>query len=105
MMTTHTMEITADAHEKYLNEEARETAIQNEEDEWNEGDFDDEPILTPIDGLIVDTRDWMYPNVPEMEFLNISHRVWTTACETPFSEATTLRINRRISATNWRRWA
>jgi hypothetical protein len=97
-MTDDLMGMANEAREANAKEEYREMEIQQEDEEWEEDDFDDEPIRTPIDGLCVDTRDWKYARASDILNMNLPHArkiVLTSA-------AGNLRYNRFLSASNFR---
>jgi len=88
--------ITHEQYEKELKEELELGQAERADEEWEEGDFDDEPIRTPIDGLCVDTRDWKYARASDIEAMNLPH------CRTiRLSVAQQLKINTKISASNF----
>ena len=107
----------SERREAYAKDEAREASIQQEEEEWNEGDFDDTEAQIAkdesdeelkgeakrekahkLDGLIVNTL-WaarIYPS--DMVEMNRPH------CRLIRITATShLGINRHFSASNFRR--
>ena len=90
--------ITHEQYEKELKEELELGQAERADEEWEEDDFDDEPIRTPIDGLCVDTRDWKYARASDIYSTNLPHArkiVLTSA-------AGNLRYNRFLSASNFR---
>ena len=88
--------ITHEQYEKELKEELELGQAERADEEWEEDDFDDEPIRTPIDGLCVDTRDWKYARASDILNMNLPH------CRAiALSPAGNLRCNQYLSASNF----
>ena len=99
--------ITETERANYAKEEHRNAQLEREEEEWEEGDFDDEQLKDleeqfKLDRLIVDTRDWMYPDLDYMLWQNaFLAATQKTLKKHPINPAKMLEINRYISASNW----
>ena len=120
-MTKDCLGITDAEKERYLDEESTETKLEICQDEWDKGDFEEEPCKhamdneydnkgkkigierikchakeTPLDELIVDTRSWIAMRPDDIESANCPHcRKIRADCGSMLS------INRYLSASNF----
>lgn len=89
--------ITDKEAEEYAEAEARETALDLADIEW---DYDNYSLA----GLIVDTRDWLYLDIYDMDCMNafIPRAQWADYNHEN-NAIRKLETNRHISASNFRR--
>jgi len=81
----------------YAKSENAASNAERSDDEWDETGYS-------LNGLIVDTRDWLYPNLDDLFYLNIYvNAVQWLGIKHANSAALKLQINRYIGASNWRR--
>jgi hypothetical protein len=94
--------ITDADRETYAREETAAYNSMLADDEWDLDDFDDiklEDEPTPLDGLIVDTRDWMHARPEDIEELNLPFAAFSIR----LSNAEQLSANCHIGKRNFTR--